>query len=103
MDPSRMDTCFISPVKDNNFHPKLNLLVKSPDSGIPQSPPHALFSFQPESPVLTNQPTNPSPLPRSFSFIPNNFHSTSTGTTPRSRNTRTSQSVPREWYGKPYF
>ena len=86
--PSRMDTTFISPVKDNICHSTPNLLASSPDSGIPQSSPHTPLSFPPGSPVRTSQPTTRSPLPRTSSVNPNNI-STSTGTTPRSRNSGT--------------
>ena len=98
-----MDTTIKSPVKDNSCHSTPNLLASSPDSGIPQSSPHTPLSFQSESPVITNQPTTPSPLRRTSSFNPNNFQSTNTGTTPRSRNAGTLRNIPREWYGKPYF
>ena len=101
--PSRMDTTIKSPVKDTSCHSTPNLLASSPDSGIPQSSPHTPLSFQSGSPVITSQPTTPSPLPRTSSINPNNFQSTSTGTTPRSRNAGTLRNTPREWYGKPYF
>ena len=92
-----------SPVKDNSCHLTPNLLASSNDSGIPQSSPPTPFSIQPESPVITSQPTTPSPLPRTSSNNPTNLPSTSTGTTPRSRNAGTLRNIPREWYGKPYF
>ena len=101
--PSRMDTTIKSPVKDNRGHSTPNLLASSPDSGIPQSSLHTPLSFQSESPVITSQPTTPSPLPRSSSINPNNSQSTSTDTTPRSRNAGTLRNIPREWYGEPYF
>ena len=101
--PSRMDTTIKSPVKDNSCHSTPNLSASSPDSGIPPSSPHTPLSFQSESPLITSQPTTPSPLPRNSSINPNNFQSTSTGTTPRSRNAGTLRNIPREWYGKPYF
>ena len=82
-----MDTSFNSPVKDNSCHSTPNPLAGSPDSGIPQSSSHTPLSFQPESPVITSQPTTPSPLPRTHSNNPKNFQSTNTGTTPHSRNT----------------
>ena len=97
-----MDTTITSPVKDNSCHLTPNFSASSPDSGIPHSSPHTPLSFQSESPVITSQPTTPSPLPRT-SINPNNFQSTSTGTAPRSRNTGTLRNIPREWYGKPYF
>ena len=100
--PSRMDTTIKSPVKDNSYHSTPNLLASSPDSGIPQSSPHTPLSFQSESPVITSQPTTPSPLPRTSSINPNNSQSTSTGAAPRSRNGGTLRNIPREWYGKPY-
>ena len=90
-------------LKDNSCFSTPNLLGISPDSGIPQYSPHTPLSFQPESPVTTSQPTTPSPLPRTSSFSPTNLPSTSTGTTPRSRNAGTLRNIPREWYGKPYF
>ena len=101
--PSRMDTTITSPVKDNSRHSTPNLLASSADSGIPQSSPRTPLSFQSESPVLINQRTTPSPLPRISTINPNNFQSTSTGATPRSRNAGTLRNIPREWYGKPYF
>ena len=101
--PSRMDTTIKSPVKNNSCHPTPNLLASSPDSGIPQSFPHTPLSFQSESPVITSQPTTPSPLPRTSNINPTNLQSTSTDTTPRSRNAGTLRNIPREWYGKPYF
>ena len=101
--PSRIDTTIKSPVKDDSCHSTPNVLVSSPDSGIPQLSPHTPLSFQWESPVITSQPTTLSPLPRSSSINPNIFQSTSTGTTPRSRNAGTLRNIPREWYGKPYF
>ena len=94
-----MDTTITSPVKDNSCHSTPNLLASSPDSGIPQSSPQTPLSFQSESPVITSQPTTPRPS----SNNPNNFQSTSTDTTPRSRNAGTLRYIPREWYGKPYF
>ena len=100
---SRMDTTVTSPVNDNSCHSTPNLLASSPDSGIPQSSPHTPLSFQPESPVITSQPTTPSPLPRTASINPTNLQSTSTDATPRSRNAGTLRNIPREWYGKPYF
>ena len=99
--PSRIDTTITSPVKDNSCHSTPNLLASSP--GIPQSSPHTPLSFQSESPVITSQPTTPSPLPRTSSINPNNFQSTSTGATSRSRNAGTLRNIPRECYGKPYF
>ena len=101
--PSRMDTTIKSPVKDNNCHSTPNLLASSPDSGIAQSSPQTLLSFQSESPAITSQPTTPSHLPCTSSTNPNNFQSTSTGNTPRSRNAGTLRNIPRERYGKPYF
>ena len=101
--PSRIDTTITSPVKDNSCHSTPNLLASSPDSGIPQSSPHTPLSFKSESPVITSQPTTLSPLPRTSSSNPNNFQSTSTGASPRSRNAGTLRSIPRECYGKPYF
>ena len=98
-----MDTTIKSPVKDNSCHSTPNLIASSPDSGIPQSSPHTPLSFQSESPVITSQPTTPGPLPRTSSINPNNFQSTSTGNTPRSRNAGTLRNIPREWYRKPYF
>ena len=98
-----MDTTIKSPVKDNSCHSTPNLLANSPDSGIPQSSPHTPLSFQSESPVTTSQPTTPIPLPRTFINNRTNLPSTSTGTTPRSRNAGTLRNIPREWYGKPYF
>ena len=101
--PSRLDTAIKSIVKDNSCHSTPNLLTISPDSGISQSFPHTPLSFQSESPVITSQPTTPSPLPRTSSINPTNLPSTSTGTTLRSRNAGTLRKIPREWYGKPYF
>ena len=101
--PSQMDTTIKSPVKDNSCHSTPNLLASSPDSGIPQSSPHTPLSFQSESPVITSQPTTRGPLPRTSSINPTNLPSTSTGTTPRSRNAGTLRNIPREWYEKPYF
>ena len=101
--PSRMDTTNKSPVEDNSCHSTPNLLATSPDSGIPQSSLHTLLSFQSESPVITSQPTTPSPLPRTPSINSKNFQSTSTGAIPRSRNAGTLRNIPREWYGKPNF
>ena len=101
--PSRMDTTIKSPLKDNSCHSTPNLLASPPDSGIPQSSPHTPLSFQSASPVITSQPTKPSLLPRTAGIIPNNFQSTSTGATPRSRNAGTLRIIPREGYGKPYF
>ena len=98
-----MNTTIKSPVIDNSCHSTPNLLASSTDSGIPQSSPHTLPSFQPESPVITSQPTIPSPLPRTSSINPTNLPSTSTDATPRSRNAGTLRNLPREWYGKPYF
>ena len=60
--PSRMDTSITLPVKGNSCHSTPNLLASSPDSGIPQSSPHAPLSFQSESPVIISQPTTPSLL-----------------------------------------
>ena len=100
--PSRNDTTNTSPVNDNSCHSTPNLSVSSPDSGIPQSSPHTPISFQSESLVITSQPTTPSRLPHTTSFNPTNLPSTSTGTTPRSRNAKTLRNIPREWYGKPY-
>ena len=97
-----MDTTIKSPVKDNSCHSRPNLSASSPDSGIPQSS-HTPLSFQTESPVITSQPTTPSPLPFTSSINPTNLPSTGTGTTPRSRNAGTLRNIPREWYGKPYF
>ena len=90
--PSRMDTTF----KDNSCHSRPNLLASSLDSGIPQSSPHTLLSFQSESLVITSQPTTPCLLPRTSSINPTNLPSTSTGTTPRSRNAGTLRDIPRE-------
>ena len=59
-----MDTTIKSPVKDNSCHSELNLLARSPDSGITQSSPHTPLSFQSQSPVIASQPTTPSPLTR---------------------------------------
>ena len=98
-----MDTTIKSPVKDNSCHSTPNLLASSLDSGIPQSSPHTRLSFQSGSPVITSQPITPSPLPRTSSNNLNNFQSTNTGATLRSRNTGTLRNFPREWYGKPYF
>ena len=95
-EPSRMDTRFNSPVKDTSCHSTPSLLASSPDSGIPQSSPQTPLSFQSQSPVNTSQPTTPSPLPRISSTNPTNLPSTSTGTTPRSRNTGTIRNIPRE-------
>ena len=94
--PSRIDTTFNSPVNDNSCHSTPNLLASSPDSGIPQSSPHTPLSFQSESPVITSHPTTLSLLPGTSSNNPDNFQSTSTGTTPRSRNAGTLQNIPRE-------
>ena len=96
--PSRMDTTIESPVKDNSCHSMPNLFASSPVPGVPQSSNHTPLSFQSESPVLISQPTTPSSLPRT-----SNNPSTSTGTTPRSRNAGTLRNIPREWYGMPYF
>ena len=99
--PSRMDTTIMSHVKDNSCHSTPNLLASSPDSGIPQTSPHTPLSFQSELPVITSQSTTPSPLPRTSIINPNNFQSTSTDTTPRSRNAGTLRNILCEWYGKP--
>ena len=101
--PSRMDTTIKSPVKYNSCHSTPNLLASSLDSGIPQLSPHTHLSFQSESPVITSQPSTPSPLPRTSGINPTNLSSTSTGTTPRSRKAGTLRNIPREWCGKPYF
>ena len=102
-EPSRKDTDIKLPVKDNGCHSTPNLLASSPDSGNPQSTPHTPLSFQLESTVLTSQPTTPSPLPCTSIINPNTFQSTSTGTTPSSRNAGTLQNIPREWYGEPHL
>ena len=98
---SRMNTTIRSPVNDNSFHSTPNCLASSPDSGIRQSSLHTPLSFQSEAPVITSQPTTPSPLPRTSSIYPTNLPATSTGTNPRSRNAGTSRNFHREWYGKP--
>ena len=95
--PSRMETTIKSPVKDNSCHSTPYLLASSPDSGIPQSSLHTPLSFQSESPVITSQPTTPSPLLRTSCNNPTHFQSTSTGTNPRSRNAGTLQNIPRGW------
>ena len=97
-----MDTTFNSPNKDGNSQSTPNYLASSLDSGIPQSSPYTPLSFQLESPVIISQPTTPSFLPRTSSINPTNLPSTITGTTPRSGNARTLQSIPREWYRKAY-
>ena len=81
-----MDTTIKSPVKYNSCRSTPNFLASSPDSGIPQSSPLTSLSFQPESPVIKSQTTTPGPLPRTCSINPTNLPSTSTGTTPRSKN-----------------
>ena len=81
--PSRLETTFKLPVKDNSCHLMPNFLASSLDSGIPQSPPHTPLSFQSESPVITSQSTTPSLLPRATNFNPTNLPSTSAGPTPR--------------------
>ena len=93
----RMDTTIKSPFKDNSCHSTPNLLASSPDSGIPQSSPHASLSFQLETPVITSQPTTPSPLLRTSNVNPTFIPSTSTGITPRSRNFGILREIPREW------
>ena len=100
---SRKDTRFNSSNKYANSHLTPIYLASSPDSGIPQSSLHTPLSFQPESIVKTSQPTTPCRLPQSSIINPNNFQSTSTGTTPRSRNAGTLRNSPPEWYGEPYF
>ena len=95
---SRMDTTITLPVNDNSSHSTPKFLASSLDSGIPQSSPHTPLSYQPESPVITSQPTTPSPLPRTSSINPTNLQSTSTDATPRSRNAGTLRNIPREWY-----
>ena len=77
--------------------------ASSLDSGIPRSSPHTPLSFQSETPVITSQPTTPSPLPRTSIINPTNLPTTSTDTTPRSRNAGTIRNIPPEWYGKPYI
>ena len=101
--PSRMDTTIKSPVKDNSCHSTPNLLACAPDSGFPQSSPNIPRPFQPESAVISSQLTTLSPLPRTSCFNPDIFQSTSTGTTPRSRNAESFRKKPGEWYGHPYF
>ena len=101
--PSRMETTIKLPVKDNSCHSTPTLSASSPDSGFPQSSPQTHLSFQSESPVITSQPTTPSPVPCTANFNPTNLPSTSTGTNLRSRNAKTLRNIPREWYGKPYF
>ena len=98
-----MDRTIKSPDKDNSCHSTPNLIASLPDSDILQSSPDTFFSFQPEPPVISSQPTTPSPLPRTSSNNHTNFQSTSTGTTPRSQNAGTLRNIPRKWYGKPYF
>ena len=98
-----MDTTFNSSVKDNTCHLTPNLLVSSLDCCIPQSSPHTPLSLQPESPVITSQPTTPSRLPRTQRTNPINFPSTSTGTSPPLRNTATLRIISRELYGKQHF
>ena len=93
---SGMNTTYNSPANCGSTHSTPNFLTSSPDSGIPQSSPHTPISFQGESPIITSQPTTPSPSPR-------NIPSTSTAATPRSRITGFLRNLPREWYGKPYF
>ena len=94
--PLRTDTTITLPVNDNSCHSTSNLLASSPDSGNPQSSPQTLLSFQLESPVITSQPTTPSPLPRTSGINPTKVPSTSTGNTPRSRNVGTLRHFPRE-------
>ena len=94
--PSRMDSTIKLPVEDNSCHSTPTLSASSPDSGNPQSSPRNPLSFQSESPVITSQPITPSPLPRTSCINPTNFTSTSTGTTPRSRNAGTLRNIPRE-------
>ena len=104
--PSRVNTTIRSPVTDSSCLSTPNLLASSTDSGIPQSSLHTALSFQQESIVITSQPTTLttlSPLPRTSSINPNNFQSTSTVTTPCSRNAGTLRNLPQEWHGKPYF
>ena len=84
-----METTFNSPIKYGSSHSTGDYLVGSPDSGVPQSSLHTPFSIQSESPLITSQPTTPSPLPRTSSIKPKIFQSTGTGTTPRSRNAGT--------------
>ena len=101
--PSRKDTPIKLPANDNSSHPTPNFLASSPESEIPESSPHYPLPFQPETPVITSQPTTPSTLPRTSCINPTNFPSTSTGTPPCSRNAGTLRNIPREWYGKPFF
>ena len=70
---SWIDTNIKSPVKDKRCHSTVNHLASSTDSGIPQSSFQNPFSFQPESPVITSQPTTPSPLLCTSSTNANNF------------------------------
>ena len=101
--PSRIDTTITWPVEDNSCRSTPNLLASSTDSGIPQSSPQTPLSFQSESQVIISQPATPSPPPHTSSIKPNNFQSTSTGATPRSRTAGTLRNVSRDWYGKPNF
>ena len=55
--PSRMDTTIKSPLKNNICHSTPNRLASSPDSGFPQSFLCTPLSIEPESPVITSQPT----------------------------------------------
>ena len=107
-------TTYISSLKLIEFHKRTphstrltpfdaKLYSEFPDSGVPQSSFHTPLSFQPESPVTTSQPNTHFPLPRTSSINPINFLSTSTGTTPRSKNAATIQKIPREWQGMSYF
>ena len=98
-----MGTTIKSPVENNSCHSTPNLLASSLDSGVQQSSPHTPLSIHMESPVITSQPTTPSPLSLTSTINPTNHPSTSTGTTPRSRNAGTLRNIHREWYGKPFF
>ena len=70
---SRMDTMYNSSAKNDSCHSTTNLLVSSPDSGILQSYPHNLLSFQLESPVISSQPTTLSLLSLITCNNPKNF------------------------------
>ena len=102
-EPSRLDNNIKSPVNYNSCHSTPNLLASSPDSSIPQLSPHTPFTFQQESPVITSQSTTPGPFSRTSSINPKNFQSTSTVTTPRSKNAGISQNNLRKWYGMHFF
>ena len=101
--PSRKDTTIKLPVKNNSYHSTQKLLASSLDSKNPQLSAHTPLSFQPESAVITSQPTTPSLFSCTSSINPTIFQSNNPGTTPSSRMARTLRNIPREWYKEPHF